>query len=137
MGRCSLIVLDTHVLVWWVTGQTAELSRRARTAIDKEASGGEILVSSISAWEIAMLVERGRLQLTIDVEQWLDIVTEIEAVRFVPVNNRIAVKSVALPGEFHKDPADRLIVATARDAGTSLVTADEKIRHYAHVATIW
>ena len=84
-----------------------------------------------------MLVERGRLQLTMDVEQWLDIVTDIDAVRFVSVNNRIAVKSVGLPGEFHKDSADRLIVATARDAGAPLVTADEKIRHYAHVATIW
>lgn len=132
-----MIVLDTHVLVWWVTGQASELSRKARTAIDKEAAGGEILVSSISAWEIAMLVERGRLQLTMDVEQWLDIVTEIEAVRFVPVNNRIAVKSVALPGEFHKDPADRLIVATARDAAAPLVTADEKILQYPHVVTIW
>ena len=72
-----------------------------------------------------------------DVEQWLDIVADIEAVRFVPVNNRVAVKSVSLPGEFHKDPADRLIVATARDAGASLVSADEKTRRYAHVATIW
>lgn len=137
MGSRTLIVLDTHVLVWWVTGQASELSRKARAAIDKEATGGEILVSSISAWEIAMLVERGRLQLTMDVEQWLDIVTEIDAVRFVPVNNRIAVKSVALPGEFHKDPSDRLIVATARDMAAPLVTADEKIRQYAHIATIW
>ena len=137
MGRRPLIVLDTHVLVWWVTGQSAELSRKARTAIDKEAAGGEILVPSICAWEIAMLVERGRLQLTMDVEQWLDIVTDIDAVRFVSVNNRIAVKSVGLPGEFHKDPADRLIVATARDAAAPLVTADEKIRQYAYVATIW
>lgn len=103
---------------------------------DDNAKTGEILVSSISAWEIAMLVERGRLQLTMDVEHWLDIVTAIGAVRFVPVNNRIAVKSVTLPGEFHKDPADRLIVATARDAAAPLVTADEKILQYAHVATI-
>lgn len=132
-----MIVLDTHVLVWWVTGLTSELSRKARVAIDKEAAGGEILVSSIIAREIAMLVERGRLQLTMDVEQWLDIVIEIDAVRFVPVNNRITFKSVALPGKFHKDPADRLIVATARDAAATLVTADEKIRQYAHVATIW
>ena len=132
-----MIVLDTHVLIWWVTGQCAELSREARAAIDKEVTGGEILVSSISAWEIAMLVERGRLQLTMDVEQWLNIITEIDAVRFVPVNNRIAVKSMALPGEFHKDPADRLIVATARDVAAPLVTADEKIRQYAYVATIW
>ena len=94
-------------------------------------------MSSISAWEIAMLVDLGRLQLNMDVEQWLDIVTEIDAVRFVAVSNRIAVKSVALPGDFHKDPVNRLIVTTARDIAASLVTADEKIRQYAHVATIW
>lgn len=72
-----------------------------------------------------------------DIVQWLDIVTDIESVRFIPVNHRIAVKSVALPGEFHKDPADRLIVATARDPAAPLITADEKIGRYAHVATIW
>jgi PIN domain nuclease of toxin-antitoxin system len=132
-----LIVLDTHVLVWWVTGLTTELSRKARDAIDRESVGGEILISTISSWEIAMLVERGRLQLTMDVDRWLDVVAEIEAVRFVPVNNRIAVKSVTLPGEFHKDPADRIIVATARDVAAPLVTADEKILQYAHVATVW
>lgn len=137
MGSGSLIVLDTHVLIWWASGQAAELSRKGRAAIDHEAAGGEILVSSISAWEIAMLVERGRLQLSMDVEQWLRVIGEIEAVRFVPVSNRIAVKSVALPGDFHQDPADRLIVATARDLAATLITADEKIRQYPHVATIW
>lgn len=75
MGRRALIVLDTHVIASWATGLTAELSRKARAAIDKEVAGGEILVSAISAWEIAMLVDRGRLQLTMDVEQWLDIVS--------------------------------------------------------------
>ena len=84
-----------------------------------------------------MLVERGRLQLTMDVEQWLGVVGEIEALRFVPVSNRIAIKSVVLPGDFHKDPADRLIVATARDSAATLITADERIRQYPHVATIW
>ena len=132
-----MIVLDTHALVWWVTGQSTELSRKARQAIDAEIAGGEILVSSISAWEIAMLVESERLTLTMDVEKWLDVVSEIEAVRFVPVNNRIAVKSTTLPGDFHKDPADRLIVATARDAAASLVSADEKIRRYPYVTSVW
>jgi PIN domain nuclease of toxin-antitoxin system len=131
-----VIVLDTHALVWWVTGDPA-LSRKARSAIERELAGGEILVSSISAWEIAMLVEREKLVLSMDVGSWLATVADIEAVRFVPVDPEIAVKSVELPGEFHKDPADRMIVATARKFSVSLVTKDEKIRAYSHVKTIW
>ena len=131
-----MIVLDTHALVWWVTGD-AELSANARAAIKKELNGGEIIVSSISAWEIAMLVAREKLVLTVDVDAWLAAVAEIEVVRFVPVNNEIAVRSVSLPGEFHKDPADRMIVATARVLAVPLVTKDEKMRAYPHVKTIW
>lgn len=131
-----MIVLDTHALVWWVTGDPT-LSKKAKSAIERELAGGEILVSSISAWEIAMLVEREKLVLSMDVGSWLATVTDIEAVRFVPVDPEIAVKSVELPGEFHKDPADRMIVATARKFSVSLVTKDEKIRAYAHVKTIW
>lgn len=131
-----MIVLDTHALVWWVTGD-ATLSKKAKSAIERELAGGEILVSSISAWEIAMLVERERLVLSMDVGSWLAAVADIEALRFVPVDPEIAVKSVELPGEFHKDPADRMIVATARKFSVSLVTKDENIRAYAHVKTIW
>ena len=72
-----------------------------------------------------------------DISAWLSLVEEIGEVRFIPVDNAIAVDAVALPGEFHKDPADRLIVATARKLGAPIVTADEKIRNYAHVRTIW
>jgi PIN domain nuclease of toxin-antitoxin system len=95
------------------------------------------LISSITAWEIAMLVERRRLVLSMDVSSWLSTVKQIEAVRFVAVDTDIATKSVALPGSFHKDPAYRMIVATARTLGLPLVTKDEKIRAYLHVKTIW
>ncbi|MDN5844161.1 MAG: type II toxin-antitoxin system VapC family toxin [Alcaligenaceae bacterium] len=131
-----MIVLDTHVLVWWVSGDP-QLSGRAQDAIKAEEQGGEILVSAISAWEVAMLVKAGRLALTMSVLAWLDTVAQVPAVRFVPVNVPISVSSVELPGEFHKDPADRLIVATARHHATPLVTADLKIRDYPHVQTIW
>ena len=131
-----MIVLDTHVLVWWVTGDTS-LSKKAKNAIAREMSGGEIVVSSISAWEIAMLVAREKLVLTMDVGSWLLTVGEIEALRFVPVDVEIATKSVTLPGDFHHDPADRMIVATARKLAVPLVTKDTKIRAYAHVKTIW
>ena len=131
-----MIVLDTHTLVWWVTGD-ATLSKKAMKAIEREQSGGAIIVSAISAWEIAMLVAHARLVLAMDVSSWLATVAEIEGVRFHPVDVEIAAKSVELPGEFHKDPADRMIVATARKLAVPLVTKDEKILSYPHVKTIW
>lgn len=131
-----MIVLDTHTLVWWVTGDST-LSKKAKTAIEREQAGGEIIISSISAWEIAMLVARERLLLSMDVSSWLATVAEIESVRFLPVDVDISVKSVNLPGKFHKDPADRMIVATARKLAAPLVTKDDKIRAYSHVKTIW
>jgi PIN domain nuclease of toxin-antitoxin system len=132
-----VIILDTHALLWWASGDTGQLSAVAAQAIEAELNGGQIRVSSISAWELAMLVAKGRIALSMDIGEWLSIVSQIEAVSFMPVDNEIAVKSVELPGEFHKDPADRIIVATARKLAAPLVTADDKIRGYPHVRTIW
>lgn len=131
-----MIVLDTHVLLWWVSGEV-QLSKKAKAAIERERSEGELIVSSISAWEISLLVKRERLSISTDVNSWLATVNEIEALRFVPVDNEIALKAVELPGEFHKDAADRMIVATARALAAPLITKDQKIRDYAHVKTIW
>lgn len=131
-----MIVLDTHTLAWWVAGDAA-LSKKAKAAIDHEHDGGQIIVSAISAWEIAMLVERERLALSMEVQSWLATVAQIESVSFVPVDVEIAIRSVQLPGAFHRDPADRIIVATARKLAAPLVTVDEKIRAYAHVKSIW
>lgn len=131
-----MIIIDTHVLIWWVNNSDS-LSKKARAVIKKNLSDSEIIISSISAWEISMLIEKGRLVLSMDIEAWLDEVSQIEGVRFLPVDNEIAIKSTSLPGCFHKDPADRMIVATARKLAVSLVTADEKIIAYEHVKTIW
>ena len=131
-----MIVLDTHALVWWASGDE-QLSRAAAAVIDEQMQGGQIVVSSISAWELAMLVARGRVDLAMDTEAWLAMVGQIEAVRFVPVDNELAIRSTTLPGEFHKDPADRIIVATARHLAAPVVTADLRIRAYPHVRTVW
>jgi PIN domain nuclease of toxin-antitoxin system len=132
-----VIMLDTHVLVWWVTGDNVRLSAAAADAIAAESAAASIILSSITAWELAQLVYRGRLHLSTDLAAWLAIVETIPSVAFVSVDNEIGVKSVELPGEFHKDPADRIIVATARKFSVPLVTADERIRSYAGVRTIW
>jgi PIN domain nuclease of toxin-antitoxin system len=123
-----LIVLDTHALLWWVNGDS-QLSPLALDAIEHEmqASEGEILISAISAWETALLVEKGRLTLSMTTDDWLETVEEIEGVRFVAVDVATAVESTRLPGEFHRDPADRMIVALARRFNAGLITADEKI----------
>lgn len=133
-----MIVLDTHALLWWVNGD-AQLSQNALEAIDHElqADHGEILMSAISAWEIALLVEKGRLTLSMATDDWLDTVEEIEGVRFIAIDATTAVESTRLPGMFHKDPADRMIVALARHFNAELITADDKITAYRHVRTLW
>lgn len=132
-----MIVIDTHVLLWWVSGDKSLSATAAKAIKDTLDNGGEVIVSAISAWEISMLIERGRLILSMDVGSWLEEVTQIDGVRFAPVDNEISIKSTMLPGEFHTDPADRMIVATARKLAVSLVTADDKIRNYEHVKTVW
>ena len=131
------VLVDTHALVWWVTGDLTRLGAACRKAISAEQADGGIRISSISAWEIAMLVSRGRLGLNADVTTWLSTVGAIGGVGFVPVDNRIAVGAVNLPGEFHRDPADRIIAATARVLDAAVITGDEKLRAYSHIRTIW
>nr|WP_301289601.1 type II toxin-antitoxin system VapC family toxin [Natronocella acetinitrilica] len=123
---------------WWANGDS-QLSQSALEAIENElqADNGEILISAISAWQIALLVEKERLTLSMATDDWLDTVEEIEGGRFVAVDAATAVESNRLPGKFHKDPADRMIVALARHYNAELITADEKITAYRHVKTIW
>ncbi|HEX9944803.1 MAG TPA: type II toxin-antitoxin system VapC family toxin [Thermoanaerobaculia bacterium] len=131
-----MIVLDTHVWVWWVSSPE-RLSPTARQQIDSEASERQIQISSISCWEVSLLVKKGRLELTLDVEEWIDRSEALPFFRFVPVDNRIAVLSNRLPGEFHEDPADRIIAATALLLGATLITKDQNLQDYPHVETLW
>ncbi len=133
-----MIVLDTQSLIWWVN-EDKKLSNSALKAINKEMAkeDGQIMISSITTWEIALLIKKGRLALTMDIDDWVDTVASIEGVHFVPIDNDVAIQSVRLPGEFHPDPADRMITALARHLSVELVTSDEKIRNYKHVKTIW
>ena len=131
-----MTLLDTHAWVWWIS-DPASVSRRARRAIEAAMPRGRLYVSSISVWEVALLVARDRLRLTMDVESWIARSEALPFLNFVPVDNRIAIRSTRLPGTLHDDPADRMIVATALALGAELVTKDQKIRRYGHVRTIW
>ena len=117
------VVLDTHALVWLVNGDD-QLSTAARKRVEATSC---VWVSAITAWEIGMLVAKGRLQLTRDTKEWMDEVLALPGVRLAPVDAEVAIASTRLPGELHGDPADRIIVATARHLGAALVTTDEKI----------
>lgn len=131
-----MIVLDTHVMIWWVN-DPAQLSMPAHAAIAKAMDTKSVYVSCISSWEIALLADRGRLKLAIDVRDWLARCEAIPFLTFVPVNTLIAVESVRLPDFPHADPADRIITATAMSLGAQLVTKDEKIRSYTYLKTVW
>ena len=131
-----MIVLDTHVWLWWISNPE-KLSIAANQAIDQAITESSIIISSISVWEVALLVEKGRLKLSIDVRDWVRKTESLPFVRFVPVDNTISLRSTSLPGQFHPDPADRIITATALTMGLPLVTKEEKMINYPHVQTLW
>jgi len=130
-----VILLDTHVLIWWVNGDHGRLSGPALSALESE--GQTRLVSAISCWEVATLVARGSLGLTMDVERWLALLAAIPELRFLPLTAAVAVAATRLPEPFHPDPADRFLVAQARELNIPLVTADSKIRAYPHLQSLW
>ncbi len=129
-----MIVLDTHIWVWWVHDDEhlSQVQREAITANETDVIG----VSAISCWEIAKLVEYGRLELPCTLETWFEQALSYPGIQLLALTPEIAIESTRLPGEFHRDPADQIIVATARVYGCPLVTLDDKILNYPHVATI-
>lgn len=126
----NAVLLDTHALVWLLAGSD-RLGANTRQALNDVASAAEILVSAISPWEIAMLVSKGRLAFDRDVADWLRDAFALPGLRVVPLSTEIAVSSTRLPGVLPADPADRIIVATARALDIELVTADRPLLEYA------
>lgn len=126
-----MILLDTHVWVWWVH-QDDRLSTKAKSFISQHETR-HIGVSAISCWEIAKLVEHGRLRLPMPTDQWLHAALAYPGVKLLELTPDIAADACSLPGSFHRDPADQIIVATARHHGCELVTMDQRILSYPHV----
>ena len=130
-----MILIDTHVVVWLAFEQ-AQLSKRARRAIDDARQNGEgLAISDITLLELAVLVSKGRIRLNISLESFL---REVEA-RFIvlPISGPACVRAGALPESYPKDPADRIIAGTALVEGLSLLTADREIRRSRALRTIW
>ena len=128
-----MIVLDTHAWVWWVS-ESEQLSGPAREAIEQAADLG---VSVMSCWEVAMLVAKGRLGLSLDVGDWIDKALSRPKVRLLPLDPATAVASTRLPGEFHQDPVDRILAATCFRRGVPLLSTDRRIREWRHIRVIW
>jgi PIN domain nuclease of toxin-antitoxin system len=134
-GSSAPLVLDTHAWVWWAGG-SPDLPPSVRRRVQAAFAEGRLWLSAISAWEVALLVQRGRLVLRYPVREWIARAEALAGLRFLPVDTGIAIRSVELPG-LHPDPADRLIVASAERLGATLVTRDERLRASPGVATLW
>lgn len=126
-----MIMLDTHIWVWWVNGSTS-LSKSHQERIEQSEADG-LGVSAISCWEVAKLCEKGRLRLTVDIDRWIAAALAYPGVELLPLSPQIAIESTRLPGSIHSDPADQIIIATARVYDAPLLTADDRILQYAHV----
>jgi PIN domain nuclease of toxin-antitoxin system len=129
-----VIVLDTHVLVWWVSG-SGRLSVRAERAIDQGSRRSPAIVSTISVLDITTAVRRGRLELAL--ELWLAYLRTLPELRFQPVSAEIAELAGSFDEATPGDPADSIIVATAVALRAKLVTADKRLRASPQVATLW
>jgi PIN domain nuclease of toxin-antitoxin system len=128
-----MIILDTHAWIWW-TNESINLSTKALDAINKTDIIG---IPAIGCWELAMLVSKGRIGLSMDVQVWIDIALQRPKVKLLPLTPEIAVLSTRLPGDFHGDPSDRLIVASSLVHKAPLVSKDKKIQNWQYLQVIW
>ena len=137
-GQVSRVLLDTHALVWLMNGSD-RLGPRVIKAIQRSLADGAVLLSAISPWEVAMLVSKGRLVLDRDVGEWVQAALSLPGIRLEPLFPEVAVASTRLPGTIHGDPAHRMIAATARHLGSTLITADQLLLDYGksgHIKTM-
>lgn len=119
-------LLDTHVLIWWLT-DGARLSPAQREVVASASAASPLLVSDISLWEVAMLHSLGRVRLSLPLREWLEMAVAPPLVRRHGISPAIAAELATLPESFHRDPADRILVATARVLGATLLTQDRRI----------
>jgi PIN domain nuclease of toxin-antitoxin system len=135
----GVIVLDTHVWLWVVEGDRSQLAPQATQEIDNASRRGDLLVSAISVWEVAMLEAKRRISLSHPVDNWVRSALRAPGCQLLPLTPEIAIESTRLPASAHGDPADRILIASSRVTGARLATRDRSILDYArggHVATL-
>ncbi len=131
-----IYVLDTHVWIWWHS-EPDNISPKVRNFLGATKNYDKLLLSAISPWELSKLVEKGRIDLYSELDEWIDCALKMPKLRIAPLTPRIAYRSTVLPGKFHSDPADQIIVATAREESATIITKDKRIRKYRYVKTFW
>lgn len=129
-------VLDTHVWIWWQM-HPKKLSNQARALIADLKRYEALLLSAISPWEFSKLLEKKRLGISCDPEEWMREALSMPKLRLVPLTPTLSYRSTVLPQPFHGDPADQIIVATAREENATVITTDNLIRKYKHVRSLW
>jgi PIN domain nuclease of toxin-antitoxin system len=125
------LLLDTHYWIWLQSGTPGKFTTRLRASIEAAAASGLLLLSVISVWELALLEAKGRIELTSSCADWVKSALATPGLVLAPLTPEIAIDSTRLPEPFHGDPADRIIVATARRTGARLATRDAKMREFA------
>ena len=128
MNKTSFL-LDTHAFIWVINGEST-LAKKVLESINRAAKEKAVFISAISLWEISMLVKKRKVIFDQPTLEWLSNGLQAPGMNLIPLTPNIAVESCQLPGEFHGDPADRIIIATARIEGLTLVTRDQKILEY-------
>ncbi|MFN7097217.1 MAG: type II toxin-antitoxin system VapC family toxin [Gammaproteobacteria bacterium] len=126
----SKLLIDTHVLIWLILGENT-LSSKKKQLLITAAKNEALFFSAISIWEIAMLAKAQRIILHQPISLWITEILATPGLQLIQLTPQIMCESVELPGDFHKDPADRMIVATARIENATLVTRDARILDYA------
>jgi len=127
------LLLDTHILVWWRTNPWRLPRAQSRLLAELEKREEPVCISVITLWELAKMVERGRLEIDQPLELWLEELEGHPLISVLPLTARIAAESVRLGKDFHRDPADQIIAATARCLGLRLMTADGRIHRWGKV----
>jgi PIN domain nuclease of toxin-antitoxin system len=129
-------LLDTHAWIWWNVAP-GRLSRKARSAIEKVDNYAELLLSAISLWEFCKLIEKKRIGISCAPEEWMSEALRMPKLHVVPLTPALAYRSTILPPPFHDDPADQIIVATAREQNATIISKDMRIRAYGQVRALW
>jgi len=131
-----IYLLDTHTWVWW-NMNPQNLSERVKEIIGDTNTYNEMLLSAISPWEFCKLLEKKRVGISCNPEDWIRTALDMPKLRLVPLSPILSYRSTVLPQPFHSDPADQIIVATAREESATILTKDQRILMYRHVRSLW
>jgi len=129
-------MLDTHTWIWWHMNPQ-KLSQKVKRIVGNTDRYDELLLSAISPWEFSKLLEKKKIGISCDPEDWINSALDMPKFRLIPLSPVLAYRSTVLPQPFHSDPADQIIVATAREENATILTKDERILTYKNVRSLW